>query len=401
MRVCTTLLALALVVGPGLVHAGADAELRKEAGNYYLKNRQYEAARDQYLAALQEDPDYADAHYNLGVVYFFRLQDFPRALYHFVRYAQLKPDAPDLDQVRALAGQALERIETSEREAYGKALDQGTQEALEAFIKDHPQSPYAEDANDKLRVLRARGEQVRQREEGLRKAFLDAVAAGTPEAMEVFLAEHPDSPQATEARRLRDLWADQRIADGRALEAARAEQTPEALERFVAERPNSPLADQARAEADRLRVSEEAYRIAAQARSAPALEVFLATYAGTPREAQARDLLEEVRQEEATRAAPSGTLEEGDPEWAEAEAEDTAAAYREFRARHPNHAMADEARRREAVLSTRPTQAEPGITQDAEEGGEERRAGGGEDEPTAPRGKRLSLDRYRRMLQDQ
>jgi nucleoid-associated protein YgaU len=46
---------------------------------------------------LRERPDSASAHWQLGILYFEELKDWPGALYHFDRYAKLQPKArPDL-----------------------------------------------------------------------------------------------------------------------------------------------------------------------------------------------------------------------------------------------------------------------------------------------------------------
>ena len=125
----------------------------KNAGNRFLKERRYDQARDQYLAAIRVEPEYEDAHYNLGVIYFFRLQDYPRALYHFVEYTHLRPDAEDVPKVRSIALQALEKVEAADREAYRVALSKGTLEALQGFLLGHPDNPYGEDAQLKIQTL--------------------------------------------------------------------------------------------------------------------------------------------------------------------------------------------------------------------------------------------------------
>lgn len=390
MRRSSALVAVLLAAGVALAQPPKETELRKESGNHYLKLRQYEAARDQYLAALQLDETYTDAHYNLGVVYFFRLQDYPRALFHFVRYAQLKPDASDLDQVRGLSLQALERIEAAEREAYARALEQATPEALEGFLAAYPLSPYAPDAREKLRTLQEREEGALQLRRETEEAYETAVAKATPEAMDHFLASYPQAPQAEEGRRLRDLWAGRRAEDRQALDRALAAQSAEALEEFLRERPRSPLASEAAARVERLKASDDAYRIATEARSVSALQVFLAAHPGSAREAEARALLETVRGEEsevqareqaertareeeqrrrvqAEQAERAAQEEEqrrqaqreeaersaraaADASWNAADRADTAQSYREFQERFPAHPQAEEARRREAAL---------------------------------------------------
>lgn len=413
MRLSSALVAVLLAAGAALAQPPKETEVRKEAGNHFLKLRQYEAARDQYLAALQLDESYTDAHYNLGVVYFFRLQDYPRALYHFVRYTQLKPDASDLDQVRGLSLQALERIEAAERDAYAKALEEATPEALEAFVAAYPLSPYVPDAREKLRLLREREEGALRERQETQAAYEQALAKATPEAMDHFLSAHPHAPQAEEGRRLRDLWASRRSEDQKALDEALAAQTPAALESFLQERPRSPLAAEAAARLERLKTAEDAYRIAAQARSPAALEVFLAAHPSSSREAEARALLETLGEAAAAREARERVEREfqaaaatrdfaalaaflaahpdapqaaearrlqaqvdaeravheeeqrlgaekeeaersaraaNDAAWNAADRADTAQAYREFRERFPQHPRADEARRREAAL---------------------------------------------------
>lgn len=379
--------AMVLALAGGALAQAPEARLRKEAGNYYLKKREYEKAKDEYLAALQVDPDYPEAHYNLGVVYFFRLQDYPRALYHFVRYAELQPDASDLDQVRQLTLQALERIEQAEREAYERALAAGTAEALEAFLREHPDSAYREDARKKLEVLRKYQEEKAHWEQEVNAAYQRALVEGRPEALDAFLARYPDAPQAGEARRLREAWAKEQEAERGAYERAQAEGTPEALEAFLAAYPQGRYAIEAQRRLDHLRAAEKAFRIAKEARSVPGLEAFLETYPGTPHEAEARDLLAQLRAEEEARkareaeeAAVRAREEEArrareaeeaarrereavlraqaDQAWAEAEAADTAEAYEAFRAAYPDHPMAEEARRRAAVIRER-AQAAP------------------------------------------
>lgn len=368
MRFLWAAAAVAMAAGTALSQPLGDAELRKEAGNYFLKKRQYEQARDQYLAALKAEPDYADAHYNLGVVYFFRLQDHRRALYHLVRYAHLKQDAPDLPQVRSLTLQALEKIEGEEREAYGRALEKGTVEALEAFLAEHPGSPYAGDAREKIRVLTEVRERTLLLDRERNAAYTEALAAGSPEALDAFLAAHPDAPQAAEVRRVRALWIERRTEDERALASALAAGTPEALETFLGSRPGSPLAPRAQAALDRLRSSEQAYLIASQARSIAALEVFLATYGGTPRQTDAENLLRTLRDAEAREAVHG----------ADAQAPSAGAA--------PPAAAAPAA-----------PPAAPQPDESAVPSAEQDRGTG--DEPAVPRAKRATLDRYRQILQ--
>ncbi len=433
-----------------------EAMLRKEAGNHYLKLREYQKARDEYLAALRIAPDFPEAHYNLGVVYFFRLKDYPRALYHFVRYATLRPDASDLDQVRTLVIQALRRIEQAERDAYAKALREGTPEALERYLRRYPDSPYTEDARQKLRALREYHSARKAWEQESLRAFERAVASGTAEGLETFLARYPDSPKADEARRLLELRRKRAAEAERAFQDAMEAGTVEALAAFLAAYPDSPHATEAQARLDHLKAARAAFAIAREARSVGALERFLETYSDVPEATEARRLLEALRQEEREKAdraaaapqevpppsragaaparAPAG---DGDTAWAEAERAHTAEAYEAFRQRYPDHPMAEEARRRAAVLREEAaagrSEAAPAVPEqarsdweaarredtaeayraflrahpEAEEAGEARKRLDElerkvqETERRLPRNKRKALERYRRMLQGQ
>ena len=156
LRSALPLLVCLLVPNFCIAQVSPDALRHKEAGNHFLKQREYEKARDQYLSAILLEPGYEDAHYNLGVIYFFRLQDYPRALYHFVEYTRLHPGAEDLPQVRYLSIQALQKVEESDRRDYATALERGTVEALEHYQVEHPGSPYHDDAERKLASIRSR-----------------------------------------------------------------------------------------------------------------------------------------------------------------------------------------------------------------------------------------------------
>lgn len=342
LRFAALIVALA-AAGWATAELNPEALRRKEAGNAYLKERLYEEARDQYLAALKAAPGYADAHYNLGVVYFFRLRDYPRALHHLVRYAELNPQASDMDQVQSLVFQALERIESSEREGYAKALSAGTPEALEAFVRSFPDSSLIAEAKEKLQALRSRDEESKQKEQEVQSAYEKALTTGTPEAMSAFLDRHPESSRAKEARVLRELWARQ-AEESKAFESALASHDAEQLQRFLAEHPTSSLAARARAELDRLAAADEAYKIAANSRSVPALEVFLATYSGTRRESEARSLLDTLRREESDRTAR---------EKAEAEARQKAEADARQRAEAEAKEKAEAAARENAAAEAR------------------------------------------------
>jgi len=87
----------------GRVDRAADLEMRDIHYNmavvYAREGRVVEAERE-YLRALDLDPYDADTHYNLGILYDDELGDKERAAMHYRKFLELRPDSPDIDQVR-------------------------------------------------------------------------------------------------------------------------------------------------------------------------------------------------------------------------------------------------------------------------------------------------------------
>jgi len=68
--------------------------LRREGGDF-------DGAEQAYRAALEADPDYAAAHFNLAVLNELYRQRPRAAVTHYERYLALNPDAPDARRIRA------------------------------------------------------------------------------------------------------------------------------------------------------------------------------------------------------------------------------------------------------------------------------------------------------------
>ncbi len=58
-------------------------------------------SRQAFRMALSYNPDYAPAHFNLGVLYEEDMKEPERAIYHYRQYLALRPDAEDAEKVRA------------------------------------------------------------------------------------------------------------------------------------------------------------------------------------------------------------------------------------------------------------------------------------------------------------
>jgi len=104
VRAIATIAVAALMAGGAwAADVPRSARLVKDAGNQFLSAKKYADAIDCYFQALEILPDYAEAHYNLGVSFFKGYQALGLARHHFSQYLRLAPDAADYDNVLALS----------------------------------------------------------------------------------------------------------------------------------------------------------------------------------------------------------------------------------------------------------------------------------------------------------
>lgn len=78
-------------------------------GEVHRRTKEPKKAEQAYLKALEVNPKYADAHYNLGTFYDGVVRNPKKAAHHYRKYMALKPASPDSVQV----GQRLAAIEGS------------------------------------------------------------------------------------------------------------------------------------------------------------------------------------------------------------------------------------------------------------------------------------------------
>ncbi|HZR47732.1 MAG TPA: tetratricopeptide repeat protein, partial [Candidatus Manganitrophaceae bacterium] len=76
-------------------------------GEVYRRSNEAKKAEQAYLRAIEINPKYADAHYNLGTLYDGVIRNPKKAAHHYRKYMELKPASPDSVQV----GQRLAAIE--------------------------------------------------------------------------------------------------------------------------------------------------------------------------------------------------------------------------------------------------------------------------------------------------
>lgn len=79
-----------------------DKAISLDATNYTAYNHRgvimrrkgdFSAANEMYLAAIKHNPDYANAHHNLAILYDIYLYDQEQALYHYKKYQLLTNDS--------------------------------------------------------------------------------------------------------------------------------------------------------------------------------------------------------------------------------------------------------------------------------------------------------------------
>jgi tetratricopeptide (TPR) repeat protein len=85
---------LALSINP------KDSEVLFNLGNLYNNQNKLPLARDKYLEAIQVRPDFAEAHYNLGLI-FSKLGNNVQAVAHLEKFLQLSPNARNAETIRA------------------------------------------------------------------------------------------------------------------------------------------------------------------------------------------------------------------------------------------------------------------------------------------------------------
>ena len=66
----------------------------------FTKNRLFGDAEREYRKCLDANPDDADVHYNLGILYEEHLKDDLRALKHYEKFVRLRPGSPETPQVK-------------------------------------------------------------------------------------------------------------------------------------------------------------------------------------------------------------------------------------------------------------------------------------------------------------
>jgi len=81
-------------------------------GVAYTQAGDYEAAISEYEKALKIDPDDANSHYNLGIIYDDYRKDPQKAIAHYQRFLELNPDFEDYYEVQIWIETLISQMET-------------------------------------------------------------------------------------------------------------------------------------------------------------------------------------------------------------------------------------------------------------------------------------------------
>ncbi len=78
-----------------------DPDILTDQGVMFRQLGWYDRAVDNFTKASRINPSHLQSLFNLGVVYRYDLNDFPRALEAWERFLQLNPSGPGADQIRS------------------------------------------------------------------------------------------------------------------------------------------------------------------------------------------------------------------------------------------------------------------------------------------------------------
>jgi len=121
-----------------------EALLHYNLGVAYTKEKNYDMAIDEYEKVLKINPQDADTHYNLAILYDEVRRNPKRAIEHYQKYLELKPDAEDIDEVKEWISSLMlgeKKAKPVELEA-SPSLDMSRQEKIKGiFLKKIEEMP--------------------------------------------------------------------------------------------------------------------------------------------------------------------------------------------------------------------------------------------------------------------
>ncbi|MEQ8277792.1 MAG: protein kinase [Deltaproteobacteria bacterium] len=128
----------------------SDAQLYT-AGNRYLLLGELRRAEEALEAAVRANPNHAPSHRSLGVLH-ARNDDHEKAIEHYERYLQLRPNAKDAEKVRAMVANTRRDLASSREDAKAwERIDASIRKAEDPFQSEQQR---LEAALDALRTMR-------------------------------------------------------------------------------------------------------------------------------------------------------------------------------------------------------------------------------------------------------
>ena len=87
--------------GKALKLFGDDPDILTDQGIMYRRVGWFDKAIKNFVKAGEIDPNHQQSLYNLGIVYRYDLQDYPKAIEVWEKFVAINPGTPGADQVRA------------------------------------------------------------------------------------------------------------------------------------------------------------------------------------------------------------------------------------------------------------------------------------------------------------
>lgn len=171
-------------------------------GQYYLTEKQFDKAIDQFNKALALDPNDAKSHLDLGAALIEKgkleqggksVEDFSRSIQHLNKGIELKRSWMEGYFNRALAYQYM-------------MLSREAQAAWKEYLQHDATSPWAEEARRNLKLIEESSKRTSRTIEDALAGFTRAREAGNEEAAWKLIAEHYTSAGNQIANRLLDSY---------------------------------------------------------------------------------------------------------------------------------------------------------------------------------------------------
>jgi len=183
-KFCAGLLLAALCLGIAGCNPSGGGALGEEREPHFLSGRRrseqadYAGAAESFEQALQNNPDSGAAHFELGLIFYDKLNDPAAAIYHFQRFLKLRPTSNKADSAKQFISVCKQELV---KEVPFNAVNQQMQRELE-------------------RLTRENGE-MRQQVEQLRIVAAQQAAAASNTALAQSLIQPAPQPGAAPAAR--------------------------------------------------------------------------------------------------------------------------------------------------------------------------------------------------------